>query len=169
MAHTRDHFAKWLRDAHAMEEQGLSMLTAQSRRIESYPDLKACIDRHQAETREHVQALQGLLDRLPEGGASRIRDLAGRLAAAAQGLGGALTNDEVIRGAMAGYAFEHVEIGVYRVLIAAADELEEEEAKAVFERILEEELVMASWLGSNLDDMTRVFLMRDERELQAKR
>lgn len=169
MAHTRDHFAKWLRDAHAMEEQGLMMLTAQSRRIESYPDLKARIDRHLAETRDHVLALQGLLDRLPEGGASRIKDLVGRLAAAAQGLGGALTNDEVIRGAMAGYAFEHVEIGVYRVLIAAADELEEEEAKAVFERILEEELAMASWLGSNLDDMTRVFLMRDERELQAKR
>ena len=169
MAHVRDHFAKWLRDAHALEEQGMTMLMAQSKRIENYPHLKARIEQHVVETQGHVQALQTLLDRLPVGGASRIKGLAGKLTATAQGLGGALTSDEVVKGALAGYAFEHAEIAAYRVLIAAADELDESEAKATFERILEEEVAMASWLAANLDETTRLFLMRDERELQARR
>jgi ferritin-like metal-binding protein YciE len=43
------------------------------------------------------------------------------------------------------------------------------EAKAIFERILAEEVAMADWLEANLDAITRVFLMRDERDLMAKR
>jgi ferritin-like metal-binding protein YciE len=80
-----------------------------------------------------------------------------------------LTSDEVVKGTMAAYAFEHTEIATYRVLIAAADELEEREMKEVFERILAEEVAMANWLELHLDEITRVFLMRDERDLQAKR
>jgi ferritin-like metal-binding protein YciE len=62
-----------------------------------------------------------------------------------------------------------MEIASYKVLIAAADELDEMEAKTVFERILGEEIAMANWLEANLDAITRVFLMRDERDLMAKR
>ena len=55
------------------------------------------------------------------------------------------------------------------MLIAAADELDEPEAVAVFEHILSEEEDMAEWLNDNIDSITRIFLMRDERDLQAKR
>ncbi|KKX30690.1 DUF892 family protein [Rhizobium sp. LC145] len=169
MTHARDNFIAWLRDAHAMEEQAITMMTAQSRRLENYPDLRNRIEQHLIETRAHAEVLEDLLGRFAAGGASTLKDIAGKLAATAQGLGGIFTSDEVIKGAMASYAFEHVEIASYRVLIAAADELGEIEAKAVFERILEEEIAMADWLEANLDNVTRVFLMRDERELQAKR
>jgi ferritin-like metal-binding protein YciE len=80
-----------------------------------------------------------------------------------------LTSDEVVKGAMNGYAFSHLQIAQYRVLIATADELDEHHAKDVFEGILAEEVVMADWLEANLDMITRVFLMRDERDLMAKR
>lgn len=169
MAHMQDHFGHWLRDAHAMEEQAVTMLTAQAKRIESYPLLKQRIEQHLVETKGHVQALQALLERLPSGRPSVVKDVTGRVTATLQGLTGLLTHDEVVKGAMAAYAFEHVEIAAYRVLIAAADELGESGARAVFERILAEEVAMASWMQENLDDTTRLFLMRDERELQAKR
>lgn len=164
----QDHYAHWLRDAHAMEEQSVTMLTAQAKRIENYPLLKARIEQHLAETQRHEQALCGLLEQLP-GGRSIIKDVTGRLAATLQGLTGVLTPDEVVKGAMASYTFEHVEIATYRVLIAAADELGDAEARAIFEGILQEEVAMAAWLEENLDDTVRLFLMRDERELQAKR
>lgn len=167
MTHARDNFVAWLRNAHAMEEQAITMLTAQARRIESYPDLKAQLELHLAQTQGQAEKLKHLLDRL--GGASTLKHVAAKLAATAHGVGGMLTNDEVIKGAMASYAFEHMEIATYRVLIAAADELGETEAKAIFEGILAEEIAMADWLGNNIDDLTRVFLMRDERDLQAKR
>ncbi len=167
--HMKDHFAAWLRDAHALEKQALTMLTSQAKRLQNYPELKERIEAHILETQEHLRLLQGLLDALSSGGSSLVRDLTGRLAGTAQGLGAVLTSDEVVKGAMAGYAFEHMEIAAYRVLIAAADELGEVEAKAVFERILEEEIEMADWLAGNLDDTTRLYLLRDERDLQAKR
>ena len=80
-----------------------------------------------------------------------------------------LTSDEVVKGCMSTYAFEHMEIATYKVLIAAADELDEQEMKAELEGILAQEVAMAEWLDAHLDDITRVFLMRDERDLLAKR
>ena len=62
--HMKDRFIAWLRDAHAMEEQALTMLTAQANRIQSYPELKARIERHVLETQEHLRLLQELLDTL---------------------------------------------------------------------------------------------------------
>ncbi|WP_117192187.1 ferritin-like domain-containing protein [Rhizobium terrae] len=170
MTHARDNFLAWLRAAHAMEEQAVTMLTDQARRIESYPDLKARIIQHLSETEAHARALKDLLDQFAgKGGVLALKDIAAKLTAKAQGVSGMLTSDEVVKGAMAGYAFEHLEIASYRVLIAAADELDEEEAKVVFERILAEEIAMAGWLEANLDTITRIFLMRDERDLMAKR
>ena len=36
----RDNLIAWLRDAHAMEEQAETMLTAQQGRLQNYPALK---------------------------------------------------------------------------------------------------------------------------------
>ncbi|TWF52199.1 ferritin-like domain-containing protein [Neorhizobium alkalisoli] len=168
MTHARDNFIAWLRNAHAMEEQAVTTLSAQARRIESYPDLRERISAHLEETRNHAEELKLLLDRL-SGGTPVLKDITAKIAATAQGVGGMLTSDEVIKGMVASYAFEHTEIATYRVLIAAADELGETEAAVLFERILAEEVAMAEWLGDNLDGITRVFLMRDERDLLAKR
>ncbi len=170
MTHARDNFLAWLRAAHAMEEQAITTLTDQARRIESYPDLQARVELHLHETAGHAQAVKDLLDRYSaSNGILALRDITAKLAAKAQGVGGMLTSDEVVKGITAAYAFEHLEIASYRVLITVADELEEVEAKSVFERILAEEIAMADWLETNLDAITRVFLMRDERELMAKR
>lgn len=168
MTHARQNFIAWLRNAHAMEEHAVTLMAAQVRRIESYPDLRERMQQHLNETRRHADRLQGLLDWF-SGGGSTIKDMTARLTAAAQGMGGMLISDEVVRSAIAAYAFEHTEIATYRVLIAAADELEEDEARTVFEDILAEEVAMAEWLERHMDALTRVFLMRDERDLQAKR
>ena len=170
MTHARDNFLAWLRAAHAMEEQAITMLTAQSRRIESYPEFKARIETHLEETMRHAQVLKEMLDRYSgTNGVLVLKDMAARLAAKAQGVGGMLTSDEVVKGVMNSYAFSHLQIAQYRVLIATADELDEHQAKSVFEGILSEEVAMAGWLEANLDTITRVFLMRDERDLMAKR
>ena len=43
MTETAETFADWLRDAHAMEKQALTMLSGQQARLEHYPDLRALI------------------------------------------------------------------------------------------------------------------------------
>lgn len=168
MTHARDNFITWLRNAHAMEEQAVTLLTAQARRIESYPDLKDRVLEHLEETRGHVAALTEMLEKFAVT-TPTFKDMTAKLAATAQGVGGLLVSDEVIKTMTTAFAFEHTEIASYKVLIAAADELDEPEAVAVFEHILSEEEDMAEWLNDNIDSITRIFLMRDERDLQAKR
>ena len=93
----------------------------------------------------------------------------GKIMAAGQGLSGVFASDEVMKGALAGYTFEHMEIASYRMLIAGAQELGLTDAVAVLEPILQEEIAMADWLGENLAPLTRSFLARSESDLQAKR
>jgi ferritin-like metal-binding protein YciE len=168
MTHARDNFIAWLRNAHTMEEQAITMMTAQARRIENYPDLKARILSHLEETRAQSETLTRLLAQFT-GGTSTFKDMAAKLAATAQGVSSMLTSDEVIKGTIGSYAFENMEIATYTVLIAAADELGEEDIKASLQAILAQEVAMAKWLEQHLDEITRIFLMRDERDLLAKR
>jgi ferritin-like metal-binding protein YciE len=63
-----------------------------------------------------------------------------------QGFSGAMASDEVIKGAMFGYAFEHLEIAAYRNLITAARHLEDAGTADVCERILAEERLYQSSL-----------------------
>jgi ferritin-like metal-binding protein YciE len=168
MTHARDHLIAWLKSAHAMEEQAITMLGAEAKRLENYPDLKARMLSHLEETQRQAEDLQLLLNQM-SGAPSALKDIAGRIAATVQGLPGMLVSDEVVKFTASAYAFEHLEIATYRMLITVADELGEREAQAIFERILAEEMAMAAWLENNLDPITRVFLMRDERDLQAKR
>lgn len=51
-----EHYHDWLRDAHAMEKQAESMLESMASRIDNYPELRARIEQHLSETKNHVQA-----------------------------------------------------------------------------------------------------------------
>jgi ferritin-like metal-binding protein YciE len=164
----RDNLIAWLRDAHAMEEQAETMLTAQHRRLQTYPELKDRIGEHIEETKQHAALLQSCLDRLGDG-RSTVKVMAAKLTAMAQGLSGVFVSDEVVKGSLAGYTFEHMEIASYRILIAAADYVGDEETKAVCQRILDEEIAMATWLEENIGTVTQEYLRRDENDLEAKR
>ena len=168
MTTKEDRLLEWLRDAHAMEKQAETMLTAQASRIESYPDLKAKIEEHLAETRRQSDMLQSCIERRG-GDTSTLKDLMGKFAAMGQGLGGAVMDDEVIKGSMASYTFEHMEIAAYRVLVAAAEAAGDPETAAVCQRILNEEMAMATWLGENLPFVTTRFLALEEAGASAKR
>jgi len=61
---------------------------------------------------------------------------------------------------MASCAFEHMEAAAYRVLIAAAEAVGDEQTQAICERILQEELSMASDLERHLPALTRKYLSR---------
>lgn len=167
MGNATEHLQAWLRDAHAMEEQAITMLTGQSRRLQNYPELKSRIDSHLQETRDHAAMLEQCLKRL-NGGASTVKDIGGKVLAIGQSLSGLFVEDEVVKGALASYTFEHMEIASYRILIAAADYAGDQETKRVCEAILQQEVAMAEWLDQHAAEITRRFLERDERDVTAK-
>ena len=169
MATPQENLLDWLRDAHAMEQQAEKMLKAQSERLEHYPQLKARIDQHIEETLGQQRLIDQCLARLG-GSSSTLKDMGGKLMAFGQAVGGSLMSDEVIKGAMAGYVFENMEIASYTALIAAAKEAGDSETQAACEKILPQEIAMAEWLLEHLPELTQAFLRRSaDPDKEAKR
>ncbi|RVB76105.1 MULTISPECIES: DUF892 family protein [unclassified Mesorhizobium] len=159
MSDTREWLVQWLRDAHAMEEQAETMLNGQLSRLDSYPELRERISRHVDETKGQAARLRTCLEGLGED-ASTLKDAGGKLLAMAQSLSGVFAGDEVMKGSLASYTFEHMEIASYRILIAAAESLGETEVARACEQNLREEEAMAEWLKNKLPATTEQFLAR---------
>jgi ferritin-like metal-binding protein YciE len=159
----RQDLADWLRDAHAMEMQAETMLKGQAARLENYPQLKARIEQHITETQRQARDVEQCLKSMGED-TSALKDSGGKAMAMMQAMGGMIMGDEVIKGALVGYSFEHMEIASYTVLIAAAEAAGEQEIASVCERILGEERAMAEWLSAHTPEVVRKYLARAESE-----
>lgn len=160
MTEMTKNYIDWLRDAHAMEQQAEQMLKAQASRIEHYPDLEARITQHIQETQGQRELLESCFERLGEK-PSAVKDVMGRLAAFGQAVGGSVASDEIVKGAMAGYVFEQLEIATYTTLIAAAEAAGDPETARVCRGILKQEEEMAQWLLEHLPMVAQQFLARD--------
>ena len=154
-----DNLNDWLRDAHAMEEQADKMLNAQADRLEHYPELRARIVQHIEETRWQRSVLDEILARRDISN-SVVKDMGAKLMAFGQAVGGMTVSDEVVKGAMAGYVFENLEIATYTSLIAAAKAAGDSATAASCEQILAQEKAMAAWLLEHLPQVTQAFLTR---------
>lgn len=150
----------WLRDAHAMEMQATQVLENQARRIENYPDLRERILEHLEETRAQAEMLERCIERRG-GTTSALKDSAAALTGNVQALAGLFVGDEVVKGAIASYTFEHLEIASYRALIGAAEQIGDGETARVCSEILRQEEAMAGWLEQHLPQVTRQYLQRE--------
>jgi ferritin-like metal-binding protein YciE len=157
----KDHLVAWLRDAHAMEQQAETMLSAQIARLKHYPDLRRKMEEHLEETRRQARMIQDCIDR-HGGGGTTMKDAMGKMVAFAQGLGGMFADDEVVKGSLASYTFEHMEIASYRILVATAEACGDSATAAICTRILKEEEAMATWLESQMPNLVRAFLQLEE-------
>ncbi len=166
MAATREWVMQWVRDAHAMEEQAETMLTGQQVRLENYPDLRAGISRHIKETQQQASRLRAYLEAHGDS-SSTLKDLGGKTLALGQNLSGIFASDEVMKGLLAGYTFEHMEIASYRILIEAARSIGDQELEAICRKNLEEEEATAKWLEQQMPDLTSQFLARAESDSEA--
>ena len=161
MPNTDDTFVSWLRDAHAMEEQAEQVLSSLARRLDSFPDLKSQIERHLEVTRRQAERLRGCMERR-KSAPSAIKGTMAKVLGVAQGVSGLFVSDEVVKGVLATYTFEHMEIASYKILIAAAERIGDVETKRVLEEILREEEEMAKWLGEHLSQITIEYLRREQ-------
>jgi len=167
MTEPREHLIHWLRDAYAMEKQALEICERQSERIEHYPELRQRIAQHATETKGQIAKLDqcfAILDEKPSAVKSALGWTMGNMQAAS----GMLTADEIVKGTMASYVFENLEIASYTILIAAAEKANEYEIARICEGIREEEQEMADWLKEHLPGTTEMFMQRDIADVQAR-
>ncbi|ARD60502.1 hypothetical protein Y71_11430 [Kosakonia radicincitans DSM 16656] len=156
----QENYHDWLRDAHAMEKQAESMLSAMSSRIDNYPDLRARIDQHLTETKGQIKLLEEVLDR-NNINRSLMKDATSKMSAMGQAVGGMFASDEVVKGSISSYVFEQFEIACYTSLITAAEKVGDIASIDIFKQILAEEKAMAEWAFNHLPDVTEQFLLRD--------
>jgi ferritin-like metal-binding protein YciE len=153
------HLVDWLRNAYAMEKQAETMLTAQVSRLENYPDVRTRIEQHLQETLSQQALLESCLTRLGTS-PSLIKGMTGEMVAFGQAVGGMTMSDEVVKGAMSGYVFEHTEIAAYTALIVAARAAGDLETMRVCEQILPQEVEMGRWLLEHLPDTVVAYMSR---------
>ena len=169
MPDTNEVLNQWLRDAHAMEGQAEKMLTAQAKRLVHYPEPRRRIEQHIEETRSQRERLRQCLEARGTT-SSVVKNVAGQAMAMMQGLGGVLAGDEVVKGTLAGYVFEHMEIASYQILVAAAEAVGDQQTAQVCREICREEEAMAAWLSEHQAEITRTYLAREDAALdEAKR
>jgi ferritin-like metal-binding protein YciE len=161
MANAEERLMEWLKDANAAEEHAQTMLTGMAARLKNYPKLKARIKKHITETKRQAKLVK-ICIRRRNGKTSVIKDTGGKLVATGQALSGMFVGDEVMKGSLANYAFEAMEIASYRILISAAKYVGDKETARICERILAEEEAMAKWLEKNIPALTKQYLAREE-------
>lgn len=151
-----DLFITGLKNAHAMENQALSIMKPQASRIENYPEVEAQLNRHITETEGQIARLERILDSLGED-KSTLKDLALSLAGTFAAVGHTVAPDEILKNSMANFAFENFEIAAYKSLIALADASGHAAAVSDLELNLQEEIAMAEWLDGNIEAVTLKF------------
>src|SRR5690606_26561217 len=106
------------------------------------------VSRHIKETEQHASRLRAYLDKRNDS-SSMLKDLGAKTIAVGQSLSGLFAGDEVMKGLLASYTFEHIEIASYRILREAARSSNDAELEAICDQNLGEELATAKWLGEH--------------------
>ncbi|MDQ4077611.1 MAG: ferritin-like domain-containing protein [Chloroflexota bacterium] len=148
MAH-QELLTAWLKDAHSMENALIPILENHAKDAEGHPQMQQRIQQHIETTRRHADMVEGCLQRYGEE-PSAVKTAFGSLFGNVQSIATGPFEDELVKNGISDYAAEHFEIASYRGLIAAAEEVGDQETVRVCQQILQDEMAMASWLEQHL-------------------
>jgi ferritin-like metal-binding protein YciE len=153
----RDTYITGLVNAHALEEQAVSLLSRQVERLESYPEMSDQIRLHIDESKAQAQRLEEILQSLGTSH-STLKDLVTSFSGNMAALVHAPMRDEVLKNTFANFAFEHFEIAAYRSLLTMAELAGDSGGPKLLEQSLNEEIRMAKWIEDNLEATTRKYV-----------
>ncbi len=147
----------WLRDAHAMEAANIDNLERLIGLTDSYPQLKAQLQRHLEVSKRQREEIEQELKRQGSD-TSTLKDWVMRLPGQIQPILSMFTPDSMPKNCIAAEAYENFEIASYRSLLGGAEELGMAELRTMCERFIREEQEMAQFLFDHLPDITRQYL-----------
>jgi ferritin-like metal-binding protein YciE len=145
----RGQLAKYLADAHAIEEQAATLLERGSEKVGD-PELARIFEEHLGETRRHAELVENRLEALG-GDPSSLKDALMRMGALNWGAFFQAHPDTPGKLAAFAYAFEHLEIGGYEQLRRVAERAGDEPTVKTVSAILDEERSAASKLAGAFD------------------
>lgn len=162
MSKARNLLIVGLRNAHAMEVQARELMERQSERTDDYPEVKAQLIHHLAETKSQLRRLEHCLESCGET-TSTFKDTTQSVMGNTMAMAHAVAGDEILKNTFANNAFENYEIAAYKSLLALCDQAETPQLKQPLQESLREEEAMAEWIEQNVEKVTRQFLMHESR------
>src|SRR5688500_5632218 len=117
MTDPKKHLIAWLRDAYAMEQKAIEILSRQTERIDNYPEIDQKLRMHLEETRWQAEKLDECLKKLASD-TSMLNTGAGKITGNLPAIATMFAPDEIMKDTMASSVFEHMEIASYKILIA---------------------------------------------------
>lgn len=140
---------KYLSEAHAMEKQALTLLQ-KGADIVGDEEVARIYRAHRLQTQEHERYVAERLEAHGES-PSKLEDVALQAGALAIGLFAQAAPDTPMRLATTAFAFENLEIAVYRLLERLAGKAGDAETVSVVQRILEQEEAAAELVAGTFD------------------
>jgi ferritin-like metal-binding protein YciE len=159
MAH-KELVIAWLNDAHAMELGIAQVLERHAEEAKDHPHVHAALQRHLEQTRRHAELVKGCVERMG-GETSGVKSGMASVMGAVQGMTTKLAKDELIKNTLHDYGTEHFEIACYTSLIAAAENLGDQETARVCREILRDEQAMAEFLFQQIPPTTTEMLQME--------
>jgi len=153
----REFFVTGLRNAHAIENQALSLIDRQLDRVVSYPEVADHLRMHRGETEQQIARLEEILDNLQESH-SGLKDTAMSIMGNLAALGHTFAEDEILKNSFANFAFENFEIASYTSLLTVADSGSFTFAVPLLQKSLGEEQAMAKWVIETVPTLTLKYL-----------
>ena len=157
----RDTYITGLVNAHALENQAVSILSRQVERLESYPEMSDQIRLHIDESKAQAQRLEEILQSLGTSH-STLKDMVTSFTGNMAALAHAPMQDEVMKNTFANFAFEHFEIAAYKSLIALAEATGDTQSIPVLEQSMAEEVKTAKLIEASIEKTTLQYAQREE-------
>ena len=152
MAH-KELVIAWLNDAHAMELGIAQVLERHAEEAKDHPQIHAGLQRHLEQTRRHAELVKGCVERMG-GETSGVKSGMASVMGTVQGMTTKLAKDELIKNTLHDYGTEHFEIACYTSLIAAAENLGDQETVRACQEILRDDQAMADFLFQQIPPTT---------------
>jgi ferritin-like metal-binding protein YciE len=145
----QEELVRFLKDAHAMEQQSLQTLQA-AVAAAGDPQLQSLYQGHVVETQRHLELLKERLE-VYESSRSMLKDLSGRLTATLLGAG-VISHSETPATLLAvAYGFEHFEVAWYELLRRVAERANDQDTVEMADKILVNERQAAEKLAASYD------------------
>jgi ferritin-like metal-binding protein YciE len=155
----KDLYVGWLKDAYSMETTLISALEDHARDARDFPELRGGLEQHLQQTRRHADLVKSCLERHGESASGLKTGLSG-LAGQLKNMMNAAAADEVVKNTLDDFVAEHLEIASYTALIAAAEQLGDQQTATICRQILQEEQEAARIVITQIPVVTQTALRK---------
>jgi ferritin-like metal-binding protein YciE len=149
MKEKQEQLVKWLTEAYATDQGIMETLKRHLKDAEDYPDVAVKINEHIEEAEEESEKIKECIERLG-GDVSKSKEILAKTGGMFAGLSNIMSDDKVLKNAIAQYGIEYMEIATYKSIGEVAKELGDMETANVCSEIVTGEQDMADWLEEQI-------------------